>query len=66
VWERKRRKQKEKQERDKKKHFSRQNHKKRLTEKYGSGAVFTTLYFLRNLQMGRTSWSVYPWQAFAT
>jgi hypothetical protein len=46
---------KEKQERDKKKHFSRQNHKKRLTEKDGSGAVFTTLYFLRNLQMGPTS-----------
>jgi hypothetical protein len=65
VWERKQRKQKQK--RDKKKHFStRQNHKKRLTEKYGSGAVFTTLYFLRNLQMGSTSWSVYPWQAFAT
>jgi hypothetical protein len=28
------------------------------------GAVFTTLYFLRNLQKSPISWSVCSWQAF--
>ncbi len=34
---------------------------------YGTGprAVFTTLHFLRNLQMNPISYSVSPWRAFS-